>query len=51
MFEKNVLKPAKANEARCIGDKYCATQISVLNSCIFVTHLEFLAHTDSQALN
>ena len=43
-------KPAKANGTRWISHKFTNMNIFLKNYGIFITHLESLANTDSQAL-
>ena len=50
VYEKSVLKPAKANGTRWISHKFTSINIFLKNYGIFITHLESLANTDSQTL-
>ena len=50
VYEKSVPKPAKANGTRWISHKFTSMNIFLKNYGIFITHLESLANTDSQAL-
>lgn len=50
IYEKSVLKPSKTNGTRWIGHKFNAMNIFLKNYGIFITHLESLSQTDSQAL-
>ena len=43
-------EPAKANGTRWISHKFTKMNIFLKNYGIFITHLESLANTDSQAL-
>ena len=50
-FMKSLVpKQAKANGTRWISHKFTSMNIFLKNYCIFITHLESLANTDSQAL-
>ena len=50
VYEKSVPKPAKANGARRFSCKFISMNIFPKNYGIFITHLESLVNTDSQAL-
>ena len=50
VYEKSVPKPAKANETCWISHKFTSMNIFLQNYGIFITHLESIANTDSQAL-
>ena len=49
-YEKTIPKPTKCNGTRWIDHKYKAMQIVYENYGVFISHLESLAQTDSQAL-
>ena len=50
VYEKFVLKPAKANGTRWVSHKFTSMNIFLKNYGIFTTYLESPANTDSQAL-
>ena len=50
VYEKSVPKLAKANGTRLISHKFTFVNIFLKNYGIFITHLESLDNTDSQAL-
>ena len=50
VYEKSVPKPAKANGTHWISHKFTGMNIFLKNYGIFITHLESLANTDSEAL-
>ena len=50
VYEKSVPKPAKANGTHWISHKFTSMNIFLTNYGIFITHLESLANTYSQAL-
>ena len=50
IYEKSIPKPTKVGGTRWIAHKFRAMAIVLQNYGIFITHLESLAHTDSQSL-
>ena len=50
IYEKSVPKPSKTNGTRWISHKFNAMNMFLANYGIFITHLESLAQTHSQAL-
>ena len=50
-FEKSISKPAKADGTRWIDFKFRAMKKVLENYVPYMTHLEQLAHTDSQLKN
>ena len=50
IYEKSIPKPAKVGGTRWIAHKFRAMAIVLQNYGVFITHLESLAQTDSQAL-
>ena len=50
IYEKSVLKPSKTNGTRWIGHKFNAMNLFLKNYGIFITHMDSLSQTDSQAL-
>mgnify|MGYP002804370980 CR=1 FL=1 len=50
IYEKSIPKPAKVGGTRWIAHKFRAMAIALENYGAFVSHLESLAHTDSQSL-
>ena len=50
IFEKIVPKPSKSSGTRWISHKVQSMEIVLFNYGVFITHLESLAQTDSQAL-
>ena len=49
-YEKTITKPAKAHGTRWIDHKSCAMTKVLSNYGAYITHLESLSQTDSQAL-
>ena len=50
IYEKSVPKPTKAGGTQWIDHKFCAMSVILQNYGIYITQLESLAQTDSQAL-